>query len=87
MVDVQQLQPPQRQRNVNNRIHANAEALMQLANNNAIHIMGGHFQLRQTKLLDIILRLPPLFMMDQVYIFFKCFDSLFIFRPFSDFAL
>lgn len=46
-------------------MNPNVEALL-MANNNIIHILGGQFQLKQTKILDIVLRLPPLFLMDQV---------------------
>ena len=50
----------------NQRLNPNYEALVNLANNNVIHAMGGQFLIRQSKLLDIVLRLPPLFLMDQV---------------------
>lgn len=45
------------------------EALMQLANNNVIHALGGQFLIRNSKLLDIALRLPPLFLMDQILLY------------------
>ena len=50
----------------NQRLQQNVEALMHLANNNVIHALGGQFLIRNSKLLDIALRLPPLFLMDQV---------------------
>lgn len=63
----------------NQRLNPNYEALVNLANNNVIHAMGGQFLIRQSKLLDIILRLPPLFIMDQVscmeFIIFKKFEK------------
>ena len=50
----------------NQRLQQNVETLMHLANNNVIHALGGQFLIRNSKLLDIALRLPPLFLMDQV---------------------
>ena len=50
----------------NQRLQQNVEALLNLANNNVIHALGGQFLIRNSKLLDIALRLPPLFLMDQV---------------------
>ena len=58
-------QQQQQEQRRNNRMNPNVEALL-MANNNIIHILGGQFQLKQTKILDIVLRLPPLFLMDQV---------------------
>ena len=49
----------------NQRLNPNYEQL--LANDNVIHAMGGTFLIRKSKLLDIVLRLPPLFLMDQVW--------------------
>ena len=56
----------QQHRRNNQRFQQNVEALMHLANNNVIHALGGQFLIRNSKLLDIALRLPPLFLMDQV---------------------
>ena len=52
----------------NVRINApqNLDDLMQFANSNVIHLFGGAIQLKVSKFLDILLRLPPLFLMDQV---------------------
>ena len=50
----------------NNVPRMNLEDLMQFANNNVIQLFGGTIQLRISKFLDILLRLPPLFLMDQV---------------------
>ena len=61
----QNVQNHQQQRR-NQRLQQNVEALMHLANNNVIHALGGQFLIRNSKLLDIALRLPPLFLMDQV---------------------
>ena len=59
---------PQQHHRRNQRLNPNYEALVNLANNNVIHAMGGQFLIRQSKLLDIVLRLPPLFLMDQVLV-------------------
>lgn len=53
----------------NQRLQQNVEALMHLANNNVIHALGGQFLIRNSKLLDIALRLPPLFLMDQMLLY------------------
>lgn len=53
----------------NQRLQQNVEALMHLANNNVIHALGGQFLIRNSKLLDIALRLPPLFLMDQILLY------------------
>ena len=59
--------PRRNNHNHRNNLQPNVEAFMQIANNhNVIHALGGQFLIRHSKLLDIALRLPPLFLMDQV---------------------
>ena len=69
MENANNVHPPPPQRN-NVRINRpqNFDDLMQFANNNVINFFGGSIQLRVSKFIDILLRLPPLFLMDQVSI-------------------
>lgn len=72
MEPVQQGHRPHPRLNARLHVHHGGgfnDALMQLANNNVIHALGGQFLIRNSKLLDIALRLPPLFLMDQILLY------------------